>query len=632
MRFAIVKNRLIPQILLSAAENTVPISQMDIPPQPARNTEFPFNEGLQQQLAGKQLLLEELPFDLQDIQTHYENGYLVYRKGIEFENQKAKCVRCGNREPHLFASFPCARCGEVCLYCRKCIMMGRVSACSPLISWIGPEPKAVEKLPVKECLQPPAQAGWTQQPEMEQILSTISRSMNRNKQGFCNSNNGEEMKLDGEGASYTPFTSIDLFYNQEEGLDEPLENEELHEGHRLLDGHQHPLKGQDDASHFLSESHIKLDSYPAMNPSSHPCHSAIPTQRVSLLQWNGKLSPGQRQASDRVAEAISQSQSLLVWAVCGAGKTEVLFQGMNRALMEGKRVCIATPRTDVVLELAPRLQKVFPAIRSAVLYGGSEDRHLNAPLTIATTHQLLRFYQAFDTMIVDEVDAFPFSAEETLQYAVEQARKPTSSVIFLTATPTESLQKECRKGTRSFVTIPARFHRYALPVPRFVWCGHWRKLLKKGMLPPNVLQWLKQLIATEKQALLFFPRIELMEQLLPILKKLHPNIESVHAEDPQRKEKVQAMRQREIPILLTTTILERGVTFPNLDVAVLGAEDNIFTESALVQIAGRVGRSPYYPTGDIAFFHYGKTEAMVKARKQIINMNKEAERKGMIDH
>lgn len=68
------------------------------------------------------------------------------------------------------------------------------------------------------------------------------------------------------------------------------------------------------------------------------------------------------------------------------------------------------------------------------------------------------------------------------------------------------------------------------------------------------------------------------------------------------KEKVQKMRKQETLILLTTTILERGVTFPHIDVAVLGAEERIFTESALVQIAGRVGRSVEAPTGDVVFF------------------------------
>ena len=44
--------------------------------------------------------------------------------------------------------------------------------------------------------------------------------------------------------------------------------------------------------------------------------------------------------------------------------------GINEALQKGERVCIATPRTDVVLELAPRLQEVFPYIQIAALYGG----------------------------------------------------------------------------------------------------------------------------------------------------------------------------------------------------------------------------------------------------------------------
>ena len=122
-----------------------------------------------------------------------------------------------------------------------------------------------------------------------------------------------------------------------------------------------------------------------------------------------------------------------------------------------------------------------------------------------------------------------------------------------------------------------------------------------------------------------------MEKALPILRQLDSTIESVHAEDPDRKEKVQKMRSKEIPLLLTTTILERGVTFPNIDVAVVGAEDAIFTESALVQIAGRAGRSKDHPDGVVTYFHYGKTEEMLKARKQIVSMNREGIKRGLLD-
>ncbi|MBY0146337.1 DEAD/DEAH box helicase [Neobacillus niacini] len=478
-------------------ETTIPISQIPIIPQPTLNLNFVFNPDLQLLLTGKQLILDDLPFTLEEIQKHYENGYVTYRKGIEYIRGLPVCSRCGNKEENWFAQFPCSRCGEICLYCRKCLMMGRISACTPLIGWNGPNPV-----------------------------------------------------------------------------------------------------------HTLPES---------------------------ILGWKGRLSDGQQAASNDVVEAVNNNKELLVWAVCGAGKTEVLFAAIESALALKKRVCIATPRTDVVLELTPRLKAAFPGITAASLYGGSEERHLYAPLTIATTHQLLRFYHAFDTVILDEVDAFPYTVEESLQYAAVQARRPESAMIYLTATPNEKWQRECRTGKRAFTTIPARFHRHPLPVPRFTWCGNWQKHLKKDKLPANVLHWIKERIQNHKQALVFFPHIPLMEKALPILRQLSPDIEAVHAEDPDRKEKVQKMRNKEIPLLLTTTILERGVTFPNIDVAVIGAEDDIFTDSALVQISGRAGRSKDYPDGIVTFFHYGKTEAMLKARKQITVMNHEGIRRGLIE-
>jgi competence protein ComFA len=495
MKFLLEDGKIIPTMKFN--DKSFVISKLpDIPSVP-RNLSFIANPDLQKMLAGKQLLVDEIPFSIEEIHEHYENGYIAYRRGLENSDKKLKCERCGSTDPASFAEFPCSRCGEGDVYCRKCLMMGRVSGCTPLISWRGPAP---------EFKVPPA----------------------------------------------------------------PLE-------------------------------------------------------------WEGHLSEGQKLASERVVDAVENFSELLIWAVAGAGKTEVLFAGIERALSAGKRVCLATPRTDVVLELAPRLEKVFPQMKIASLYGGSEGRYEYAQITIATTHQLLRLYQAFDVIIVDEVDAFPYSVDETLQYAVEQSRKPQSTLIYLTATPSQKWQRECRLGKREYVTIPARFHRKPLPVPRFEWSGNWEKMLSKGKLPVNITKWIEARLASEKPALVFVPKISSMEKILLLLRQLYPLIESVHAEDPDRKEKVMKMRQKEFTILLTTTILERGVTIPNIDVAVIGSEDRIFTESALVQIAGRAGRSTEFPTGDVTFFHYGKTEAMVNAKNQIVKMNKEGIEKGLID-
>lgn len=346
--------------------------------------------------------------------------------------------------------------------------------------------------------------------------------------------------------------------------------------------------------------------------------------------WKGVLSDGQRTASEAVLHAIEHKEECLIWAVCGAGKTEMLFAGIYASLAKGERVCIATPRTDVVLELEPRLRQVFPNIPIAALYGGSSDRYKQAPLTIATTHQLLRYFHAFDTIIIDEVDAFPYSADATLQYAVENAKKEEAAIIYVTATPHRRWKKEARAGMRKAVIIPVRYHRHPLPIPSFSWCGNWKGRLKRQGLPKNIMHWIEKHAAAGRPILLFVPHIRHVEPVVAILKQLDNRIEGVHAEDPMRKEKIRSFRTKDIPLLVTTTILERGVTIADVQVAVLGAEENVFTESALVQISGRAGRNAAYPKGEVIYFHYGKTEEMAAARRHIETMNKEAKRKGWL--
>ncbi|KUP04472.1 hypothetical protein Q75_15325 [Bacillus coahuilensis p1.1.43] len=349
-----------------------------------------------------------------------------------------------------------------------------------------------------------------------------------------------------------------------------------------------------------------------------------PSKR-SRLTWDGTLSSPQQEASDQVVRTIVSKGSLLVWAVCGAGKTEVTFKGIDRALMRGDRVCFATPRTDVVLELAPRLRRAFKGIEVAALYGGGEDMGKATQLVVTTTHQLYRFKQAYDTMIVDEIDAFPYSYDRSLQHAVQAARKSTSALIQLTATPSKHQIR-----THPFIRIPARFHGYPLPLPEFKWCGNWQKSIEKERIPRVILQWVNQRLMDQTPIMLFFPSIKHMLAALPLFQQLNRHCLSVHAEDRERKEKVMKLREGRCPLLLTTTILERGVTISGVDVGVVGAEDDQFTESALVQIAGRVGRKKESPAGNVTFFHFGKSLAMERAYLHIDDMNNEGRRKGLL--
>ncbi|WP_144494048.1 DEAD/DEAH box helicase [Bacillus sp. WP8] len=347
----------------------------------------------------------------------------------------------------------------------------------------------------------------------------------------------------------------------------------------------------------------------------------VETYRAELT-WQGELSKGQKRASEKMIEAIKSKFDLLVWAVCGAGKTEVLFHGIEYALNQGMSVCIATPRTDVVLELEPRLRKAFQGMTIAVLYGGSSQRFQIAPLVIATTHQLMRYKNAFDVVIVDEVDAFPYSMDERLQFAVLKAMRKNGGVrIYLSATPSKKMTREVSSGKLEAIKIPLRFHKQPLPVPTFHWIGHWKKKLKKNLLPRKVMNWMQRHIANKRRVLLFVPSIATMKKVTKILREHSLNVEGVSADDPDRKQKVQHFRDYLYDVLVTTTILERGVTIPNVQVGVLGSESTIFTESALVQISGRVGRHPDYCTGDVFLFHFGLTRSMKQAKKHIVKMN-----------
>ena len=65
---------------------------------------------------------------------------------------------------------------------------------------------------------------------------------------------------------------------------------------------------------------------------------------VHACTWQGELTALQQKAADRIVEALDKKEKeLLVWAVCGAGKTEMLFPGMSEAFQQGKRICLATP-------------------------------------------------------------------------------------------------------------------------------------------------------------------------------------------------------------------------------------------------------------------------------------------------
>jgi len=355
------------------------------------------------------------------------------------------------------------------------------------------------------------------------------------------------------------------------------------------------------------------------------CGPALPLKgRVIRPQWEGELTVLQQQTAEQLVRAVRKKESYLCWAVTGSGKTEILYPAITEAVREGLRIAIVAPRTDVIIELSKRLKRVFAEVSINILYGESPERFYPARMTLATTHQLLHFYDYFDCVFIDEVDAFPFHNNKMLHHALQQASKVEAPHFYLTATPSNKLKNAYRHGSLKGMMIPIRFHGYPLPMPSFQWIGDWKKQLNKQRLPNRLKTWIDQQLKSGRQAFLFVPSIEALERLYPLMCNMDHGIASVYADDSERHQKVEAFRQGEIRLLITTTILERGVTIPALDVAILGADDAIFDERALVQIAGRVGRAAEYPDGTIILFHHGITRQMQLANRHIFTMNRRA--------
>lgn len=343
-----------------------------------------------------------------------------------------------------------------------------------------------------------------------------------------------------------------------------------------------------------------------------------------VLNWKGTLTSYQQEVSDGLIKAVKEGKNALVHAVTGAGKTEMMYQVVATAIKSGQAVCIATPRIDVCIELYGRMKEDFSC--SISLLHGESAPYFRTPLVIATTHQLLKFYQAFDLLIIDEVDAFPFVDNPMLYKAAQNAIKKEGNTLYLTATSTDELDKKVKKKEIIRYSLPRRFHGNPLVVPEIKWVSKMREKIEKGRIPYELLKLIKKQRQTHYPLLIFISEIELGQQFKENIKKYFPKekVGFVSSQTQDRLRIVEEFRNKEKTILVSTTILERGVTFPLVDVFVLESNHRLFTKSALVQISGRVGRSKERPTGQLLFLSDGITKEMKKAIKEIKQMNQEA--------
>ncbi len=330
------------------------------------------------------------------------------------------------------------------------------------------------------------------------------------------------------------------------------------------------------------------------------------------LNLHYPLSEDQRRLSNKIIDNYLMNIDTLVYAVCGAGKTELSYGVIQKALEKGKQVGFALPRRDVVIELFWRIKDAFPSRKVVAVYG-EHTFDLVGDIVILTTHQLYRYEKYFDLLVMDEIDAFPFKNNDLLISMYQRSLK--GHCVMMSATPSKEVLKEFHKKGHDIVELRTRFHKKPIPVPKFV-------SLPDFFQKIYVVKKLKEYKKSKKPAFVFVSSIAKSQYLFEFLKKVQPNGNYVNSKKEDRSEAIDKFKKGKLDYLVTTSVLERGVTIKNLQVIVVGAdEERVYNSATLIQIAGRAGRKMDAPTGEVIFLANKVNKEMEVARNEIIFCN-----------
>lgn len=351
-----------------------------------------------------------------------------------------------------------------------------------------------------------------------------------------------------------------------------------------------------------------------------PAGVPVVPAKLSHRVWKGKpvlefeLTPLQKQASRRALEVLQSGRDALIFAAAGAGKTEITLESICWALSEGKKVGFAISRRQVVVEIAGRLKKNFPELSVIPVCEGYTEI-TDADLIVCTTHQLYRYAGCFDLLILDELDAFPYAGNEVLENIA--AASCRGNRLMLSATPDEKSLQEVEAGKMEIIELFSRPHGKPLCVPQIVY-GSPVILFLRSLLV------LFRLVRHEnRQVLYYVPRKRDGIWVSRVL-GLFFQTGWISSSSENKDEIMDRFRSGKTRVLVCTTLLERGITVPSVQVLVYLADHSVFTMASLIQIFGRVGRSMKDPDGMGICYCRRKSEEVRRCVNQLNWMNRSA--------
>lgn len=315
----------------------------------------------------------------------------------------------------------------------------------------------------------------------------------------------------------------------------------------------------------------------------------------------------QIQASNDIKETIKKCDVMLN-AVCGAGKTEIVVETISEYLKNKQKVCYAIARREVVIELSKRFKEIFKDAKVATLCEGYYET--KGDLIVCTTHQLYRYPKTFDLLILDEVDAFPFKGDEVLENIAINSLKDNGRIIYSSATIDTNIKKFISKRKYQEINLYRRPHNKDLIVPKI-------KYLPKYLIPIYLINYL---IHTKRRIIVFCETKSIVRfyyyLLRPFIKTTY-----VYSDLESRNLNINDFKDNKYQVIIATTVLERGVTIPSVDVVLVKYHKNIFDKASMIQMIGRVGRTLNDPYGEAIILTNHYDQEVYETQEEIIKAN-----------
>ena len=283
----------------------------------------------------------------------------------------------------------------------------------------------------------------------------------------------------------------------------------------------------------------------------------------------------------------------------GSGKTVVAGLAMYAAVTAGKRAALMVPTEILAEQHLQSLTSLFPSLKILLLTGSlkAAERRERLELIqtgqvdlIVGTHALIQegvHFHDLGLVIIDEQHRFGVAQRRILR---EKGQNP--DVLMMTATPIPRTLAITAFGDMDVSIIDQ------MPAGRKEIITRWVKHQQLNL----VLDWLVKEIQKGSQAYVISPLIEESEALdlknaIALEEELiayfgdRARIALLHGKmKGEEKEAImQAFKQGEIDLLVSTTVIEVGVNVPNATVMIIMDADR-FGLSQLHQLRGRVGR------------------------------------------